>query len=35
MFIDLSDQYGITQIVVSSDEVKKQIRSCYRMCNMC
>lgn len=24
-FVDLRDQYGITQIVVSSDEVKKEL----------
>ena len=31
-FIDLRDQYGITQIVVSDEEIKKQIENLYTEC---
>lgn len=29
MFIDLRDQYGITQIVVNDDKLKEQMNSIY------
>ena len=28
-FVDLRDQFGITQIVVSSDEIKKEMENVY------
>ena len=31
-FIDLRDQYGITQIVVSSEELKNKIENLYTEC---